>query len=64
MIVNEETNFVYSDEKETYYSNITWEETMIVKEDDFEWNWTLLGEQRKIGNFNCQNTVLFCYIFV
>ena len=52
---NEETSFVYSDEKETYFSNITWKETMIVKEDDFEWNWTLLGEQRKIGSFNCQN---------
>lgn len=52
---NDETSFVYNSRKETYFSNITWKKTMIVKEDDFKWSWKLLGEKKKIGKFNCQN---------
>lgn len=52
---NEDTGFVYSDKKETYFTDITWEETLVVKEDDFKWNWKLLGETKKIGKFNCQS---------
>lgn len=51
---NKETKYVYTTKKDTYFTDTTWDKTMTVKEDAFNWNWKILEETKKIGTFNCQ----------
>ena len=42
-----------------FYFSEVWEKTsIIVKEDDFSWNWKLNNDTKKIGNFNCQKATI------
>lgn len=51
---NDNTNFVYNSKNETYFTDNFWRPTLVVKDDDFDWNWELINKTKKIGKFNCQ----------
>lgn len=53
--LNDDTGMVYINNIETYFTDIDWKPTMLIKEDAFAWDWKLLGATKKIGDFNCQN---------
>lgn len=54
----DEPSFYYNKNDEFYFSEV-WEKTsIIVKEDDFDWNWKLHKETKKIGDFNCQKATI------
>ncbi|CAL2062083.1 GLPGLI family protein [Tenacibaculum sp. 190524A05c] len=46
--------FYYNDRSEFHFMEVWFDEELLVKEDSFQWIWTLKDEQKKIGGFTCQ----------
>jgi GLPGLI family protein len=50
--------FYYKNGDDFYFSEIWDEDVIIVKEDEFNWNWKLHAETKKIGNFASQKATI------
>ncbi len=55
---NKSPNFFYNNKTEFYFNYLSFDETLLVKEDKFEWNWALHSEIKKIGKFTCQKATI------
>lgn len=51
---NKDYHFYFNSKKGFYFRDIYLENTLLVKENDFNWKWKLYAETKKIGRFTCQ----------
>lgn len=51
---NETPAFYYNNKENFYFSEIWDNAVIVVKENQFDWNWKLHSEIKNIGNFQCQ----------
>ena len=52
------SHFFFNNKSGFYFRDIFFNEVLLVKEDEFKWNWSLQQDTKKIGNFICQKATI------
>lgn len=55
---NKTSKFFYNNKDGFYFRDNFLDETLLVKENSFNWNWELHQETKQIGNFSCQKATI------